>query len=136
MKLHPNPITITETHPPPVPSSSHMNAKHPPPPPENTHPMKNLSKTNIIKAKTKQSHIVTTTKPTIPKTLAEALRDRKWHQAMCDEINALIRNGTYDLVDPEDTQNIVGCKWVFRIKYLPNGEIDRYKARFVAKGFH
>lgn len=55
---------------------------------------------------------------------------------MCDEINALTSNGTYVLVPPKAWQNIVGGKWVFTIKYLPTGEIDRYKARFVAKGFH
>lgn len=32
--------------------------------------------------------------------------------------------------------NIVGCHWIFTIKYHPNGEIDRYKARLVAKGYH
>ena len=32
--------------------------------------------------------------------------------------------------------NIVGCKWVFRIKRKVDGTIDRYKARLVAKGFH
>ena len=55
---------------------------------------------------------------------------------MVDEINAQLRNGTSDLVPPEQYQNVVGCKWVFTIKYKANGEIDRYKARLVAKGFH
>lgn len=32
--------------------------------------------------------------------------------------------------------NVVGCHWIFTIKYHPNGEIDRYKARLVAKGYH
>ena len=32
--------------------------------------------------------------------------------------------------------NVVGCRWVFTIKYNPYGSIDKYKARIVAKGFH
>ncbi|KAM1382347.1 hypothetical protein ACFX2F_034822 [Malus domestica] len=34
------------------------------------------------------------------------------------------------------SHNLIGCKWVFRIKRHPDGTIDRYKARLVAKGFH
>ena len=55
---------------------------------------------------------------------------------MCDEINAQLRNGTSELVPPEKYQNVIGCKWVFTLKYKANGELDRYKARLVAKGFH
>ena len=97
-------------------------------------------KNNITKPTSKFSLTATTgntpLKPYIPKTVAEALRDPNWRKAMCDEINAQLRNGTSELVPPVPSQNVVGCKWVFTIKYLPNGEIDRYKARLVAKGFH
>ena len=55
---------------------------------------------------------------------------------MSDEFNALARNGTWELVPPSPKQNLVGCKWVFRIKRKSDGSIDRYKARLVAKGFH
>ena len=55
---------------------------------------------------------------------------------MNDEFDALIRNGTWKLVPSTSMQNLVGCKWVFHIKRLPDGSIDRYKAILVVKGFH
>lgn len=55
---------------------------------------------------------------------------------MSSEFDALLRNGTWDLVSPQSSQNIVGCKWMFRIKRNPDGSLDKYKARLVAKGFH
>ena len=32
-------------------------------------------------------------------------------------------------------KNMVGCKWVFMMKYNSDGTVERYKARLVAKGF-
>ncbi|WRX13866.1 Reverse transcriptase [Theobroma cacao] len=55
---------------------------------------------------------------------------------MLDEITALLRNGTWELVPPSSSQNVIGCKSVFRIKRNPDGSSSRYKARLVAKGFH
>ncbi|CAL9028340.1 unnamed protein product [Prunus brigantina] len=55
---------------------------------------------------------------------------------MNDELNALIHNGTWFLVPYNPSMNVVGCKWVFRVKRKADGTLDRYKARLVAKGFH
>jgi len=52
------------------------------------------------------------------------------------EFDALLKNQTWQLVPPSTARNIIGCKWVFRIKRKANGTVDRYKARLVAKGFH
>jgi histone deacetylase 1/2 len=71
-----------------------------------------------------------------PTSLAQALKDPKWHQAMSDEFNALIQNGTWQLIPTNSSQNVVGCKWIFTTKRHSDGSIDRYKARLVAKGFH
>ena len=69
-------------------------------------------------------------------TVTQALKDQKWRRAMSEEYDALVRNGTWELVPPESSHNIVGCKWIFRTKRNSEGSIDRYKARLVAKGFH
>lgn len=45
-------------------------------------------------------------------------------------------NNTWTLVShPGPHHNIVGCKWVYRLKYKADGSIEHHKARFVAKGY-
>ena len=54
---------------------------------------------------------------------------------MKEEMNALMKNETWDLVPkPKDVQP-VSCKWVYRIKRKTDGSINRFKARLVARGF-
>ena len=54
---------------------------------------------------------------------------------MVDEYQAVQDNNTWKLVDCPHNVKPIGCKWVCRIKYKKNGEIDKYKARLFAKGF-
>ena len=54
---------------------------------------------------------------------------------MTEELDALSRNRTWDLVDLPPKKSVVGCKWVFKIKTRSDRSIKRYKARLVAKGF-
>jgi Reverse transcriptase (RNA-dependent DNA polymerase) len=71
----------------------------------------------------------------IPGKLEEALSEKNWVDAMESEMNALKKNGTWEIVDLPEGKETVGCKWVYTIKYNEKGEIDRYKARLVAKGY-
>ena len=52
-----------------------------------------------------------------------------------EEMQALEKNGTWEIVELPRDKRTVGCKWVFTMKYQADGSIDRYKARLVAKGF-
>jgi hypothetical protein len=51
------------------------------------------------------------------------------------EFDALVRNGTSHLVPPQKGNNIIDCKWVYKIERKADGSLDRYKVRLVAKGF-
>ena len=100
-----------------------------------THPMVTRSKVGIIKpnpkyfARSVGSHM-------IPKSVTEALASPAWKQAMQLEYDALMNNNTWRLVPWNSSYNVVGAKWVFKLKYNADGSIQRHKARLVAKGFH
>lgn len=97
-------------NPPPIPSQPTVN------PPPNNYPMRTRAKNNITKPTQKFSYTTAKTKPTIPKTVADALRDLNWRNAMVDKINAQICNGPDEIVPPDPYQNVVGCKWDFYSK--------------------
>ena len=54
---------------------------------------------------------------------------------MNEELDALHKNNTWDMVDLPPSQSVVGCRWVYKIKTKVDGFVERYKARLIAKGF-
>lgn len=75
----------------------------------------------------------------IPQTYQQAIHDPKygnqWKAAVLEEIISLIENGTWEEVLPPKDANMVDSKWVFTIKTKPDGMVERFKARLVARGF-
>ena len=53
---------------------------------------------------------------------------------MDKEIEALEVTNTWSLVPLPPGKSPIGCKWVYKVKYLLDGSIERYKARLVVKG--
>jgi histone deacetylase 1/2 len=54
---------------------------------------------------------------------------------MQEEYDSLMTNNTWTLVPLSAGRKPVSWKWVFKIKQGANGEVERYKARLVARGF-
>ena len=67
-----------------------------------------------------------------PQTFHEASSNPLWQQAMKEELDALHKTGTRDLVDLFSGKSAIGYKWVYKIKTRSNDTIDLYKARLVA----
>lgn len=73
--------------------------------------------------------------PIEPSSYEEVAQCPEWCKAMEEEIKALNENQTWDLVPrPQDVKPI-SCKWVYKVKTRPDGTIERYKARLVARSF-
>ncbi|CAL1355334.1 unnamed protein product [Linum trigynum] len=70
-----------------------------------------------------------------PATFQQAFRDPRWRAAMGKEIQALVQNSTWNLVELPPGKRAISSKWVFKIKFYPDGSIERFKARLVAKGY-
>jgi len=51
------------------------------------------------------------------------------------EMKAKHQNGTWELVPLPPTKRTIGCKWVYTVKFDPNGLVERLKVRLVAKGY-
>lgn len=73
-----------------------------------------------------------------PKTYNDAINSvdsKQWIEAMDEEFDSLIKNNVWTLVNPPIEHNVTDNKWVFKVKENPDGSINRYKARFVVRGF-
>ena len=73
-----------------------------------------------------------------PRTFEEAMNSPEapqWTQAAGSEYQSLMENNTWTLVEPPSNRKIMTSRWVWTVKYNGNGEIDRYKARLVIRGF-
>ena len=75
-----------------------------------------------------------------PKSISEVMQlapdeRSKWLKAAQDEIQSLVENGTFELVQLPPGRRAIGSRWVFRVKRNADGSIERYKGRLVAKGF-
>ena len=52
-----------------------------------------------------------------------------------EEMNALEKNRTWEMVDLPRGKTTIGCKWLFTVKFKVDGSLEQYEARLVAKGF-
>ncbi|KAI5343142.1 hypothetical protein L3X38_011018 [Prunus dulcis] len=120
-----------------LPSQESSSPFMPPP----MHPMQTRSKSGIVKPKPFEEYqCYLTTIPSLhdaaePATYKAASQSSIWIQDMREEIEALHTQGTWDLVSMPVDKNIVGSRWVYRVKKNSDGSVARHKARLVTQGF-
>ena len=65
----------------------------------------------------------------------QSSKSHKWIDAMKDEMKSMEDNDVWDLIELPKGSKPIGCKWIFKTKRDSNGNVERYKAHLVAKGF-
>ena len=76
--------------------------------------------------------------PKEPETYKQAISSSEkenWLQAMQEELNSLSETNTWTLVECPKDKNVIPGKWVYKVKTKADGSLEKYKARYVAKGF-
>lgn len=77
-----------------------------------TRAKKNIFKPKIINSVTKHP----LPKSIDPTTTSQALKHPKWRAAMSSEFSALLHTGIWEIIASSVNQNLLSCKWVFRIE--------------------
>src|SRR6266498_2595442 len=73
--------------------------------------------------------------PTSYKEAMNSEHSPKWLDAMEEEMKSMSINDVWDLVEIPNGAKTVGCKWVYKTRHVSKGNIERFKARLVAKCF-
>ncbi|XP_071740022.1 uncharacterized mitochondrial protein AtMg00820-like [Rutidosis leptorrhynchoides] len=97
------------------------------------YPIANIAYGNLSNAAHKFNSALYSKK--IPATVDQAMKSDKWRKAMEKEMEALKKSDTRKKCVIPQGKKSVGNRWVFTIKYKPDGTIERYKGRLVAKGY-
>lgn len=70
-----------------------------------------------------------------PPTFEEVVKEQVWKDAMAEEYESIMKNDVWDVVSRLKGESVVTSKWLFKIKHGVDGSIEKYKARFVGRGF-
>ena len=69
-----------------------------------------------------------------PKNFEEAYSQEIWRKFMDEELKALSKTNTWSIVPLPAGKHVIDCRWVYKLKFNPDGTIERPISRVVARG--
>jgi hypothetical protein len=70
-----------------------------------------------------------------PSTFEEAAKQQIWKDATMEEYQSIMNNDVWEVVLRPEGKSLVTSNWIYKIKHVADGSINKYKSRFVARGF-
>ena len=71
-----------------------------------------------------------------PTYFEEAIQRKEWADAMTEEYQSIMKNEVWEIVPRPKNKDVVSSRWLFKIKHAADESIEKYKARFVTRGFY
>ena len=65
----------------------------------------------------------------------EAAQHDVWQEAMVEEYDSIMKNQIWEVVPRPKGKKVVGSRWIYKEKHAADESVEKYKARFMAKGF-
>jgi hypothetical protein len=70
-----------------------------------------------------------------PTTFEEASQKKQWREAMIEEHQSIMKNDVWEILPRPKEKSVVTSKWVYKIKHAAYRSVEKYKTRFIARGF-
>jgi hypothetical protein len=70
-----------------------------------------------------------------PTNYEDVAMQQVWKDAMVEEYQSIMKNDVWEVVPRPEGKSVVTSKWMFKIKHAVDEGIEKYKVRFVARGF-
>jgi hypothetical protein len=70
-----------------------------------------------------------------PTYFEEAIQKKEWADAMTEEYRSIMKNEVREILPISKNKDGVSYRWLFKIKHVADGSIEKYKARSIARGF-
>jgi hypothetical protein len=70
-----------------------------------------------------------------PSNFHEAADQQVWQDAMVEEHTSIMKNVVWDIVPRLEGKSVVSSKWLYKIEHAENGNIEKFKAKFLVRGF-
>jgi hypothetical protein len=70
-----------------------------------------------------------------PSYFQEASQQQVWCDAMVEEYASIMKNDIWEVVPRPEGKSMIGSKWIYKIKHVVDGNVEKFKAMFAAKGF-
>ena len=70
-----------------------------------------------------------------PMCFVEVMKQKEWVYSMVKEYQSIIKNYVWEVVSIPKNKSVVSSKWIYKTKHSVDNSIEKYKERFVARGF-